>query len=1095
MQQRLQYRGDRHRRRGAAIVIVLCFLVLIAGLLVAFLSRATTERQVSNASAQGTKVELMADMALDLIVDDLRDEIITNSDAKGSGANALYIPKAAANAVPERDGSIPLLNNLIRRSSRANAKTRASALASSGKSANGRYVDLSRWNAHYLLPLANPSSLEETLPDSSFQAPDWVIVTRNGPVSSATWAPSLADSATTNGGFAIGRYAFAIYDEGGLLDINAAGYPSSSSVAQYGAKGGLAYADLRELAFTSAQADQLVGWRNFASLQPSGSFPNLAFDSAAAGRYREKVTAGLNTYLNVAQASFEGNTDRKFLNRQQLITLLKTIAANDAERVKLQAALPSLGTFSREVNAPSWGPSVDYAAPYKYKADQFNTGSTVYNPFIQSVRVKAEFTRGDGGIATVGEPLVKTRFSLETLALLEKMKGTSTLTERDKDDIARLFGLDAVTDSNGFFRHWNYPTTNSKYAHDTTGILSLNDVAGKNREPDFFELLQAGILAGSLGKGGGRGDVLNGALGYTSANFTDPDAKTTLQLLRIGANIIDQWDADNYPTTITFWPTGDNIYGIEDLPYLNKFLYAASGPGNPSVPYDSKVYRFKTAFQLWNPHQALANSGAYPTQFRITPYSNPALPEVSDSYQIGVVVNNVQNNSYPTWYWNAKNGAWTTGAYADYFTDTESGGVTTFTLSNPATQYREPAIGPEVQLHDMRGFPPDTVPKNGVTFSQLRALGGAAWIYFKTHTMFRVQYQDENGAFRTYGTFVGLDNPNAPAPGTSYHQAPWLAFSNTTVPDRWYAAPKSDPRTFRFGSAQSDNYNAENALYSITPSAALVYTKVNNLCPFIGGTGTSSNANPYRIDLWATNAGGATNNPLNPSYPDRDLQVRPGDVNGGTSPLYSAANGGPAARPVILNRPFRSVGELGYVFRDMPWKTLDLSSAKSADAGLLDLFTLRANQPVVAGRVNPNTRQRQVLAAVVAEAAKSAGGGTTVASDKALAVADAVIALSKTTPFTNRADLVTRLMADPAVNDVSKIKTEREAVIRALADASNTRTWNLLIDMVAQVGRYPRNAAKLEQFVVEGERHLWLHVALDRYTGQIVDQQLELVRE
>ena len=42
----------------------------------------------------------------------------------------------------------------------------------------------------------------------------------------------------------------------------------------------------------------------------------------------------------------------------------------------------------------------------------------------------------------------------------------------------------------------------------------------------------------------------------------------------------------------------------------------------------------------------------------------------------------------------------------------------------------------------------------------------------------------------------------------------------------------------------------------------------------------------------------------------------------------------------MLNRPFRNVGELGYAFRDLPWKTLDFFSDKSADAGLLDIFTI-----------------------------------------------------------------------------------------------------------------------------------------------------------
>ena len=83
-------------------------------------------------------------------------------------------------------------------------------------------------------------------------------------------------------------------------------------------------------------------------------------------------------------------------------------------------------------------------------------------------------------------------------------------------------------------------------------------------------------------------------------------------------------------------------------------------------------------------------------------------------------------------------------------------------------------------------------------------------------------------------------------------------------------------------------------------------------------------------------------------------------------------------------------------------------------------------------------------------------------------------------------------------NDEQNIKTRREAVTRSFAEIGQTRTWNLLVDVIAQSGRYPVNAtqaSQLGQFNVEGERHYWLHVAIDRFTGEVVDQQLEAVPE
>ena len=80
----------------------------------------------------------------------------------------------------------------------------------------------------------------------------------------------------------------------------------------------------------------------------------------------------------------------------------------------------------------------------------------------------------------------------------------------------------------------------------------------------------------------------------------------------------------------------------------------------------------------------------------------------------------------------------------------------------------------------------------------------------------------------------------------------------------------------------------------------------------------------------------------------------------------------------------------------------------------------------------------------------------------------------------------------------SYVKTEGESLVRSLAESSNTRTWNLLIDVIGQSGHFINNSAPVtsggkDNFVVDGERRYWLHIAIDRYTGKIVDEQLELV--
>jgi len=71
----------------------------------------------------------------------------------------------------------------------------------------------------------------------------------------------------------------------------------------------------------------------------------------------------------------------------------------------------------------------------------------------------------------------------------------------------------------------------------------------------------------------------------------------------------------------------------------------------------------------------------------------------------------------------------------------------------------------------------------------------------------------------------------------------------------------------------------------------------------------------------------------------------------------------------------------------------------------------------------------------------------------------------------------------------------REAVIRPLSAVGNTRVWNLLIDVVAQTGRYPSGTASPANFVVDGQQRYWVHVAIDRFTGQVLDKQVEVVKQ
>jgi hypothetical protein len=89
----------------------------------------------------------------------------------------------------------------------------------------------------------------------------------------------------------------------------------------------------------------------------------------------------------------------------------------------------------------------------------------------------------------------------------------------------------------------------------------------------------------------------------------------------------------------------------------------------------------------------------------------------------------------------------------------------------------------------------------------------------------------------------------------------------------------------------------------------------------------------------------------------------------------------------------------------------------------------------------------------------------------------------------------TNSLLNGAREAMTNIQRFREAPIRALAGAGQTRVWNLMIDVIAQSGRFPTAATGLEKFTVDGEQRLWVHVAIDRFTGKVIDKQIEVVRE
>jgi len=413
------------------------------------------------------------------------------------------------------------------------------------------------------------------------------------------------------------------------------------------------------------------------------------------------------------------------------------------------------------------------------------------------------------------------------------------------------------------------------------------------------------------------------------------------------------------------------------------------------------------------------------------------------------------------------------------------------------------------------------------------------------------------GTWVPYNHFVGITdtNPNyafraswitdAPLPvrdsGALTGAPQAFATTQLTQPALPAAYIKADPRSTRFGIFQMDTNPTDNSriIDSVWPLNSSTF-----LPNGYGGAVATTFPGPvehaplrFAGQLYYPGTfcidNGVTVNPSPPprytqatSYADNDGVVRPADATyadpsvttTGSSTPYNTSD----YRPIILNRPFRNVAELGYAFRDLPWKTLDFFSENSADAGLLDAFSVNDEPAMVAGRVNLNTQQASGLQAILAgaiwnEISSSIVNSTgTPATQTALAMATNIANATSATPMTNKSEIITRAglprtilpvpgttptpsptpipTATPLSNQT--VKARREVVPRAISSVSQTRVWNVLIDVVAQSGRYKPNATSLQNdFIVEGEQHYWVHVAIDRFTGQVIDKQIEVVNE
>lgn len=1152
-----------------ALVVILALIVMLSVILVAFVSQSRVEVSASSSFSNAVVADGLAKDAVNSVIGSLQYEVQAGSKAPATVVNqkTIYEPLSNIDLWPRLDGNAGTTNvPTLLRTSRAgglyqgsSTQVPASSVTTDQPSLEGRKISLRRWNYPRLLTKAQ----NETL---GLSVPSWIYVNRAGPVSLTAWSDVLSRSlisGAVNPSYIIGRYAYRVYDISGLVDVNVAGYPviNIPAAERIGRKGGLSWANLQDAGFpgwttTGSNAqDFLLNWR-----WPAAGYADFVDGEGAA-----------SGFLRMPSSVPEAN---RFLSRSDFLGFLESATSQFPTSDTADFATQGT-TFSREVNAPSWKP------------DSAPTASPVaMNPFVPSVRVGTAFTRRNGQPAEPGEPLVNQRFPLSKIELFKDPDANATA-------IRKYFGL--VSANDGTWIYDDGTNVSGTGFSDGTGqsrerLKTLEEVAAANREPNFFEMLQAAIQADSLGQAA-RDDNKSGSgnpLGTSGFAHTWADKNLARQVLQIGVNIIDQYDENNDPTVIRRPDTlkwskttpDPDIAGVENTPFIQMIapavfrdLTAPQGTGTDNLPL-FPVTKGYFQFQLWNPHQnaSAAESGEY----RIVGQGNIKLLvlkgtatssdfEEAESAERSLEINGNSNNPDRILF-NTSTEKFAephllraneieAGNSADKYEGVSGYGSANIagfhagTVTLPYTRVESEQMPPGTLTSDR--FAHDTLYGKGryaqsdavtsalaylgdaseTAFFQLQKKVGENWLPIQTVPVtFDGTYLSYNfsetlrvlklgpGSYKFF-TYDDIDpaqewqriNRNS---GSHAYYGSWKR-DGVVVPFARRAVVFSDPRTLRFGTrmpSRGDELVNKSLAFDNNDQRFGGWLSTNQGKPVVASASTYQTApfgNLYDNRAAATfcvrDRGGAA----------QPFRLGDAGVKNRNSPASPFAN--VSSRPFILNRPFKSASEMSQASRDIPWRNLnfanDVEAPQStnpvkppADSALLDFFTIAETPAYRAGTINLNAASKAAILALLLKSDGDADPEGRLTDTEAETAASAVyqyLGSGKRVKATTD-----NIIASPA--DIARMvqslsgsgqsldgwaKAKKETLTSALAQAHNGRTWNLLIDVIAQSGKFPAQANSLQRFSVTGEKRLLVHVAIDRYTGQVIDRQVEQVSQ
>lgn len=192
-------------------------VILVTLAVVAYFTRTTSDRAIETASSSAVRADLLSRTAGELILSDVRTEIVAGSTLSQPSTLQMpvYLPTDAQKMVPSRvlseKTSGASFNNLVKQSvgrffpsagygPQAPLITATTSIDTSIPSDDGKTVGAARWNA----PMLNSSSGFTT----TGQLPQWILLDRSGVALSQSWSTTLKDYAPGNDSAVIGRFAF-----------------------------------------------------------------------------------------------------------------------------------------------------------------------------------------------------------------------------------------------------------------------------------------------------------------------------------------------------------------------------------------------------------------------------------------------------------------------------------------------------------------------------------------------------------------------------------------------------------------------------------------------------------------------------------------------------------------------------------------------------------------------------------------------------------------------------------------------------------------------------------------------------------------------